>query len=119
MEKDTMRFIKALKQGAVGERPIREIAIDWFCEWSCCTRETYTEARLYDVVLMRFLDYLDTADRPSAVIKELLDARRIRCGLEIPERSAIMIEDMLITLMLTQVKDYKGYINGFTEYIED
>ena len=114
-----MRFIKALKQGAVGERPIREIAIDWLCEWSCCTRETYTEARLYDVVLMRFLDYLDTADRPSAVIKELLDARRIRCGLEMPERSTIMIEDMLITLMLTQVKDYKGYINGFTEYIED
>lgn len=120
MEKDTMRFIRSIKRNSNGDKPIREVAIDWYCEYSGCPRETYNEANLYDVVLYRFLDYLDTADRPSAVIRQLLDSRRIRNYITDKKgRPSTVIEDMLTTLMLARVlDDNDNYINGFTKDID-
>jgi len=125
MTKDTELFIKALKNGinklqseSRENKSLRDIAIDYLCEWSGCDREIYNESNLYDVVLIRFLDYLDTADKPSAVIRKYLDSKRLRSYL-LMERNKTKVDDMLTTLAMAQVKNKNGnYVNGFTKLIE-
>lgn len=127
MTKDTELFIKALKHGMnelqnkdSENKSLRDIAIDYLCSWSGCTKSAYNEANLYDVVLSHFLDYLDTANKPSAVIRRYLESRRLRGYSQIESvKNKTEVDDMLTTLMMTQVKDNDGnYVNGFTKLIE-
>lgn len=133
MTKDTQLFIKALKDKinelqdtnndkSLRDIAIRDIAIDYLCEWSGCDRETYNESNLYDVVLIRFLDYLDTADKPSAVIRKYLAQKKWRGYIrDINDnylKDETEVDDMLMTLALVQVRDSNGnYVNGFTKLI--
>lgn len=132
MTKDTELFIKALKDGinklqsesseSSENKSLRDITIDYLCEWSGCDREIYNESNLYDVVLIRFLDYLDTADKPSAVIRKYLDQKKWRGYIrDINDnylKDETEVDDMLITLALVQVRDSNGnYVNGFTKLI--
>lgn len=67
---------------------------------------------------MNFLDYLDTADKPSVLIQKYLDSKRLRSYL-LMERNKTKVDDMLAALAMVQVKNKNGnYVNGFTKLIE-
>lgn len=118
MLKETEHFIKALKHGLTNDdnsKSLRDVAINYLSAWSGTPKEAYNEVNLYSVVLTYFLDYLDTSDTPSVIIRKYLDSQRFRSYLP-SEKNKTKVDDMLNALYLTQVKNKDGeYINGFTE----
>ena len=117
-----MDFIYALKKPKVVEDTdndnflLRENAIKYLVEWSGSNKESYTEENLFSIILRYFLDYLDSANKPSVCVREFWEIKQKHNNYKLimkKDDGMTDIDFMLSALQLVRVKDGNKYVNGF------
>ena len=114
MGSDTIEFIYALKKPQTDTaRSLRQLAIDYFSEKYFCDKSVYTESVLFDMIFTYLLDYIDTCDKPSSILRDISYRRTLNSY--VVTSAETEVDWMLSALYLTRVRDNQGrYVNGFT-----
>ncbi len=68
--------------------------------------ECYTDREIESILASAVYDYIDTCDKPSAFLRDIIEC--------IP-RSLTLAERICSAFTLVQVKGNSGYVNGFKE----
>lgn len=122
MTKETMDFIYALKKPMIAEDTdedrfsLKEIAIEYLSQWSGSDKESYTEENLFSIVLRYFLDYIDSADKPSVCVRAFWEIKQRHDNYKLimkKDDGMTDVDFMLSTLQLVRVKNGNKYVNGF------
>jgi hypothetical protein len=115
MEKSTIGTIYALKSG---DRPFDEVVAEYWSKYTGTPIDGYNERVLMRIVQNVFLDYISTADNPRYEVWNLFENMWFDCnrlckctdGFDKRIRNAIYT-----TLIMTDVRDGEGFVNGFRE----
>ena len=72
-----------------------------------CPKEHYTRRLLEQIVLEALYDYMNCVDNPGFELRQLF--------YQYPSQDPPILERILTTFQLSQVRNNVGYVNGFTE----
>lgn len=103
MEKFTQDFIFGLKNN--DDKTYVEAATTVMSQLTNTPAEYYNENNLTEIAIQKFTDFLTTADNPSYEVHEYFH-RHFNEGKS-------MLDSILATLMLVQVRKNGEYVNGF------
>ena len=115
MENATIGTIYALKNG---DKSFDKVIAEYWSKYTGTPIEAYDERTLMRILQNVFLDYISTADNPRYEVWSLFDNMWFDCdrlcktedGFDKRIRNAIYT-----TLILTDVRDGNGFVNGFRE----
>ncbi len=105
----TLEWIYALKRR--DENTLTERTIGFLSEYSGTPIDYYDNETVRQFVRSSFIDYLRTADNPAFAVWQYFDCQKYH-----PDDT----EALMASLLLAQVRDDSGYVNGFRdkEYVQ-
>ena len=115
MKKSTIKTIYALKSA---DKPFDEVIAEYWSNYTGTPIEYYRERDLMRIAQDVFLDYISTADNPKYEVWHLFNNmwfdcdRLCKCTNDFDKRIRNAI---YTTLILAEVRDGNGYVNGFIE----
>lgn len=115
MNKSTIETIYALKSS---NKSYDEVITEYWSKHTGVPIEYYKERDLMRIVQSVFLDYISTADNPKYEVWNLFENmwfdcdRLCKCTDDFDKRIRNAI---YTTLILTDVRDGHGYVNGFRD----
>lgn len=102
----SLGFIYAIKEDK--QEDLWASAIEFLSSYSGADPQWYTDEKLDRIALQVFVDFLDTADYPSATVIKYFDGKRMWHWGD--------TEAMLNALRLSTVRNSAGnYVNGFRD----
>lgn len=114
MEKKTVGLIRFLKHHGAEYKDLRQAAIAYMSEYSGCKMlECYEHGNIEKIVFEIFLDLIDSVDRPSCLLRQIEESKKIHR--EYLDEEFSDAEAVLTGMMLIQVRSDSKYINGFKE----
>lgn len=112
MEDRTVGLIKHIKHYQGEYKTLRESAIAYMSEYSGCKiLEWYEYGEIEKIVFEIFLDFIDSVDKPSMVLRQIEESKKFHR--EYLHEDFSDTEAILITMMMVQVMRDGKYINGF------
>lgn len=118
MLNSTIETIYALKNG---DKPFDKAVAEYWSKYSGCPVEYYDERILMRIAQEVFLDYIHTADNPRYEVWNLFENMRFDCNRLYKSEDSFdnrIRNAIWTTLMLTDVRNNDGFVNGFRE-LED
>lgn len=115
MEKRTANIIQVCKgHHNFGDNLTLKQAVAHYMSKICdCPIEVYTDKILRGIVYEAFMDYMASCTHPREILYNIKEAL-YWCDWT-PRENVDDITAVLIGFQLCQVKDEKGYVNGFSE----
>ena len=107
MEEKTIGMIRFIKHNVGNYPTLREAAIAYMMNYSGCeSKEVYENGKIEGIVREIVFDFIDAVDKPSTILRQLAESRKIHCEYLHEEFS----EDdaMLTAMMLVPVRDDFG-----------
>ena len=115
MKDSTIGTIYALKSG---DKSFDEVVTEYWSKYTGTPIEAYNERTLMRIVENVFLDYISKADKPKYEVRKLFENmwfdcdRFCKCTDDFDKR---IRNAVYTTLILTDVMDGNGFVNGFRE----
>lgn len=111
MTQRTCNIIRCCKGNLYPEISNRIERIKMYMSEECAYPiEYYTDRAINSIMVSAVCDYIDTCDKPSAFLRNILEC--------IPE-DLTLVERICSAFALVQIKENDGYVNGFKEEFLD